>query len=118
MYKAKADRGLTAVLVRGLFMHIVFQGEQTTEEAAESLLSILKLFKDRYGISHFKEMRLNMTLQDDTGEDVELVDSTTSEVLGVFEVYQSGQEPPEAKPEITPHLRLVVDNSKSDAEDQ
>jgi len=100
-----------------LLMHIVFQGQQTTEEAAESLLSILKLFKDRYGISHFKEMRLNMTLQDDSGEDVELVDSSTSEVLGVFEVYKSGEPPEKTKTQMPPHLRLVVDNSKQDPED-
>ena len=94
-------------------MHIVFQGEQSTEEAAESLLSILKLFKDRYGISQFREMRLNMTLQDETGEDVELVDSTTSEILGVFEVYKPGELPPKKKSKKrAPQLRLVVDNSK------
>jgi hypothetical protein len=96
-------------------MHVVFQGYQTTEQAAESLLSILKMFKDRYGITHFREMRLNMTLQDNQGEDVELVDAATSEVLGVFEVYKSGEAPlPKfaANQPRHPELRLVVDNTK------
>ena len=92
-------------------MQIMFHGNQTAEEAAESLLSILKLFKERYGIAHYREMHLNLTLLDFEGHDVELVDAATSEVLGLFEVYKSG-ELEHAKNDSGPMLRLVVDNTK------
>lgn len=99
-------------------MKIMFHGSQSTEEAAESLLSILKLFKERYGINQFREMNLDLVLQDSDGEDVELIDARTSEILGIFEVFQNerqynemlqGDEPIRA---VAPHLKLVVDNDK------
>lgn len=92
-------------------MQIMFHGNQSAEEAAESLLSILKLFKERYGIGHYREMHLNLTLLDTEGHDVELVDASTSEVLGLFEVYKSG-EIQQAHNDERPMLRLVVDNTK------
>ena len=99
-------------------MRIMFHGSQSTEEAAESLLSILKLFKDRYGISQFREINLDVVLQDEEGEDVELIDASTSEILGIFEVFQNesqykdmfpGEQPNRRR---SPNLKLVVDNSK------
>ena len=93
-------------------MQIIFQGMQTAEEAAESLLSIIKLFKERYGICNYREMDLNVTLLDQDGEDVELIDSATSEVLGVFEVYKSTDAVNDAKKEEKPKIHLVVDNTK------
>lgn len=93
-------------------MQIMFHGNQSAEEAAESILSILKLFKERYGIHNYREMHLDLTLLDTEGEDVELIDASTSEVLGVFEVYKSG-EYQHAKNDDHPNLRLVVDNTKA-----
>lgn len=93
-------------------MQIMFHGNQSAEEAAESILSILKLFKERYGIQNYREMHLNLTLMDTDGEDVELIDASTSEVLGVFEVYKSG-EYRNAQNDDQPNLRLVVDNTKA-----
>ncbi len=93
-------------------MQIIFQGSQTSEEAADSMLSILKLFKDKYGIHNFRELHLNVTLLDEQGNDVELIDATTSEIYGVFEVYKStvlAQEPVSRK---APRLKLIVDNTK------
>lgn len=90
-------------------MQIRFHGKQSAEEAAESLLSIFKMFQERYGIKHYREIYLDVTFLDTEGHDVELVDASTSEVLGVFEVYKSGEyerlsnEPP---------IRLVIDNTK------
>ena len=91
-------------------MRIVFQGNQSTEDAASSLLSILKLFKERYGIDNFREMNLQMTLMDEGGEDVELIDASTSEVLSVFEVCKSSE-----LEEKESHLKLVVDNTEEDS---
>lgn len=93
-------------------MQIMFHGNQSAEEAAESILSILKLFKERYGIGNYREMNLNLTLLDTEGQDVELVDATTSEVLGVFEVYKSGEYQEAKNDDAQPNLRLVVDNTK------
>ncbi len=93
-------------------MQIIFQGNQTSEEAADSLLSILKLFKDKYGIHNFRQMNLDVVLLDEQGHDVELIDATTSEIYGVFEVYKStvlAQDPAHKK---KPRLQLVVDNTK------
>lgn len=92
-------------------MQILFHGNQSAEEAADSLMSILKLFKERYGIGNFREMNLNITLLDSEGHDVELVDAGTSEVLGLFEVYKTGEYQPKAKND-SPMLKLVVDNTK------
>lgn len=91
-------------------MKIVFKGSHTAGEAAESVLSILKLFKDRYGIRNFRNLNLDLTLLDNQGQDVELVDASTSEILSVFEVYKSSTT--EKTPKRIGHLTLVVDNTK------
>ena len=95
-------------------MEVIFQGEHSVEQAVDSLLSIIKLFKERYGIDGFREMQLNFTLLDEGGHDVELVDSQTSEVFRVFEVYSSELTPVNDDGEdiFKPNLKLVVDNTK------
>ena len=90
-------------------MDIIFQGNHDSEEAAESLLSVLKLFKDRYCIEHFREMHLTVTLVDKQGDDVELVDTDTSQPYRVFEVYRKGDDIPKMMKK--PALKLVVDNT-------
>jgi len=80
------------------------------DEAAQSLASIFRLFKERYGIGDYRELYLNVTLVNDSGEDVELVDANTSDVLDVFEVYKTQEDvQPDKK---KPNLRLVVDNTR------
>ncbi|KTD16636.1 hypothetical protein [Legionella jordanis] len=91
-------------------MEIIFRGLHNSEEAAESLLTVLKLFKDRYQISQFREMHLSVTLVDARGDDVELVDSETSQAFRTFEVYRSGYELNGKKGQ--PILQLVVDNTR------
>lgn len=93
-------------------MQVIFQGEQSSEEMVESLLSIVRMFKERYGIEHFRELQLSMTLMDTQGDEVELVDSRTSEVFRVFEVYKSGDEIKPLQKKSKPQLQLVVDNTK------
>jgi len=105
-------------------MQIIFHGKQNSEETAESVLGILRLFQERYGINQFRQVKLTMDLLDKEGHDVELIDGNTAEVLGVFEVYQSqeasepeplpvnyGQSPAVMPCKQKGHLRLVVDNS-------
>lgn len=93
-------------------MQVIFQGEQSSEEVVESLLTIIRMFKDRYGIEDFRELQLSMTLMDKQGDDVELVDSHTSEVFRVFEVHKTanGIRPLEYQSK-KPRLRLIVDNT-------
>ena len=100
-------------------MRILFHGSQSTEKASEGILSILKLFKERYGIKHFREIHLEMTLQDKSGEDVELIDAKTSEILNIFEVFQNKQNYQDLEPGPTqtnrrrpPSLKLVIDNTQ------
>lgn len=91
-------------------MQVIFKGEQSCEEVLENLLSIVRMFKERYGIEDFRELKLSMTLMDKQGDDVELVDSRTSEVFRVFEVYQTGEG---IRPvQSSSKLKLVVDNTK------
>ncbi|MCE3045840.1 MULTISPECIES: hypothetical protein [Legionella] len=92
-------------------MDIIFQGKHNSEEAAESLLSVLKLFKERYHIEQFREMHLTVTLVDDAGEDVELVDTDTMQTYRIFEVYRRGHELSTGR-RTHPMLQLVVDNTK------
>lgn len=92
-------------------MEIIFQGKHDSKEAAESLLSIIKLFKERYHIDQFREMHLSVTLVDGQGEDVELVDTETAEAYRVFEVYRKGQELGK-DPNGRPLLKLVIDNTR------
>jgi hypothetical protein len=92
-------------------MDIIFQGNHNSEEAAESLLSVLRLFKERYNISQFCEMHLSVTLLDEQGDEVELVDSETSQAYRTFEVYRNGHELKGRKGQ--PRLQLVVDNTRT-----
>ena len=91
-------------------MDIIFQGRHDSEEAAESLMSVLRLFKERYHIGQFREMHLSVTLVDDQGEDVELVDTETAEAYRIFEVYREGRGQPKVSGR--PGLKLVIDNTR------
>lgn len=90
-------------------MEIIFQGRHDSDEAAESLMSVIRLFKERYHIEHFREMHLSVTLVDEQGEDIELVDSETAEAYRTFEVCKQGQE--QTRVTGRPSLKLVVDNT-------
>lgn len=90
-------------------MDVIFEGAHDGNQAEEQLMSVIRLFKDRYHINHFREMHLVMTLVDETGEDVELVDTETSQVYRTFEVVRSVAA---LKIMNTPRrLKLVIDNT-------
>ena len=56
-----------------------------------------------------RELNVDLVSMNPEGDDVELVDAGTSEVLDIFEVYQSDNElQPQGK---KPELSLVVDNT-------
>lgn len=92
-------------------MEIIFDGRHDGDEASESLTHILKLFKERYQIGQFREMHLSLTLVDDKGEDVELIDSQTNQPFRVFEVYRTQKAYAFSKGVRHPSLKLVVDNT-------
>ncbi|HRD69765.1 MAG TPA: hypothetical protein PK657_06455 [Legionella sp.] len=91
-------------------MDIILQGQHDGLEAVESLDRVLKLFKERYSISEFREIHLTVTLVDDQGDEVELIDSETNQPYRIFEVYRQGYELTGRKG--IPMLQLVVDNTK------
>lgn len=91
-------------------MEIIFHGRHDSEQATDSLLNIIQLFYERYQIGQFREMHLSMTLVDEHGADVELVDSDTDEALRVFEVYREGQA--RIRRRSRPNLKLVVNKEK------
>ena len=91
-------------------MDIIFQGKHNTEEAAESLASIIDFFNVHYRIHQFREIHLSLTLVDDQGHDVELIDSDTLQAYRVFEVYRQGYDIVRGRG--LPVLKLVVDNTR------
>ena len=94
-------------------MQVIFKGEQNTDETVESIQNIIKLFRERYGICNFRELQLSMVLMDEQGDDIELVDSRTTEVFRVFEVYKSGESIKPISSFKTPELKLVIDNTST-----
>lgn len=94
-------------------MDIIFEGGHNSAEAAEQLMSVIRLFKERYKVGHFREMHLSVTLVDDEGEDVELVDSESGEIYRTFEVYRNGDELRASRKRQSHYpLKLVVDNTR------
>jgi hypothetical protein len=91
-------------------MDIILKGKHDGQEAVASLERVLQLFKERYHVSGFCEIHLVVTLLDEQGEEVELVDSETHQTYRIFEVYRPGYELRGQKPT---KLTLVVDNTKS-----
>lgn len=91
-------------------MDIILKGQHDGLETVASLERVLQLFKDRYSISDFREIHLTVTLVDEHGDEVELIDSDTNQPYRVFEVYRAGHEFPGRKG--LPMLQLVVDNTK------
>lgn len=90
-------------------MDIILQGQHNGDETVESLQRVLKLFKERYDVDGFREIHLTVTLVDDQGDEVELIDSETNQAYRVFEVYRQGYELDGRKG--IPLLQLVVDNT-------
>ncbi|MBN9231330.1 MAG: hypothetical protein BGO90_14640 [Legionella sp. 40-6] len=93
-------------------MDIILKGEHSGDEAAKSLERVLQLFKERYHIAGFREIHLTVTLLDEQGDDVELVDSESNQAYRIFEVYREGFELAGKNSNPVPVLKLVVDNTK------
>ena len=91
-------------------MDIILQGQHNSDEAVKSLERVLQLFKERYHINGYNEIHLTLTLLDEQGDEVELVDSETNQPYRVFEVYRKGYELTGRRG--LPMLQLVVDNTK------
>jgi|TARA_R110000868_G_scaffold16171_1_gene73132 hypothetical protein len=92
-------------------MEIIFDGRHDGLEASDSLISVIKLFKERYQIGQFREIHLSLTLVDDAGEDVELIDSKTNQPYRVFEVYRDQKAYHFSQGRKQTSLKLVVDNT-------
>ena len=91
-------------------MDIIFKGQHDSAEIMESLERVLNLFGERYNINDFREIHLTVTLVDQQGDEVELIDSETNQSYRTFEVYREGHELSGKKG--APFLQLVVDNTK------
>lgn len=91
-------------------MEIIFQGKHSGDEAAESLMNVIRLFKEKYHIQQFREIHLSVTLVDECGDDVELVDTETDKAYRTFEVYREGHQL--ARRPGLPMMKLVVDNTR------
>ncbi|KTD39219.1 hypothetical protein Lmor_0147 [Legionella moravica] len=90
-------------------MDIILQGQHNAEETVKSLERVLQLFRERYHVEGFREIHLTVTLLDEQGDEVELIDSESNQAYRVFEVYRKGYELAGRKG--IPMLQLVVDNT-------
>ncbi len=90
-------------------MEIIFQGQHDGTEAIATLQSVLQLLTEHYRIGRFREIHLSVTLVDDLGQDVELVDHETNQVYEVIEIFPENA-PPTRRVGAT-QLKLVVDNT-------
>ncbi|KTD46403.1 hypothetical protein [Legionella quateirensis] len=90
-------------------MDIILQGQHNADETVKSLERVLQLFKERYHVEGFREIHLTVTLVDEQGDEVELIDSESNQAYRVFEVYRKGYELNGRKG--IPMLQLVVDNT-------
>ena len=91
-------------------MDIILHGSLNNEDTAQSLASVLRLLHDRYHINSFREIHLEVTLVDDEGNDVELINNETNEVYRIFEVRQQSQELSSER-QASSAIHLVVDNT-------
>ncbi|MEE9452152.1 MAG: hypothetical protein V3V61_05275 [Gammaproteobacteria bacterium] len=91
-------------------MQVIIEGQQNTEEAVESLSSILNLFKERYGIENFRGITVDLGLVNGQGVNVELIDPASLEVYKTLEVRESEMLFKKRRA-MTP-LKLIVDNTK------
>lgn len=91
-------------------MEIIFHGQQDWQKTQDSLLGIIQMLHERYHIEQLREIHLSLTLIDDKGFDVELVDSETQQAYRVMEVFRNNQELLSMKK--SQPLSLVVDNTK------
>lgn len=93
-------------------MDIIFNDKQTGEELVTNIQNVIRLFKERYHVPEFREIHLVVTLVDEAGQDVELVDNQNSTVYRTFEVYQEKSELRGRNEKKSPKLKLIVDNTQ------
>jgi hypothetical protein len=91
-------------------MEIIFHGNQQWDTIQENLCRIIALLHEQYHINQAKEIHLSLTLMDDQGFEIDLVDSETQNPYRVMEVFSNQQEYLRIKQ--GPALSLVVDNTK------
>lgn len=91
-------------------MEIIFHGNQQWDAIQENINRIIQWLHEKYQINQAKEIHLSLTLMDDQGFEIELVDSDTNASYRIMEVYANQQEYLRIKQ--GPALSLVVDNTK------
>jgi hypothetical protein len=92
-------------------MEIILRGQHSGAEAIDNFVKIFQLFQERYHIKEFQEIHLSVTLLDEQGEIVELVDNKSDQAYRVIEILsdQTGTKHKQ-KPS---KLHLVVDNTQN-----
>ncbi len=93
-------------------MDIVLKGSHSGEELIQSLQSVVRLFNERYHVPAFNDVHLVVSLLDESGQEVELVDSQTSAIYRIFEVQRENQGLRGANEKKRPALTLVVDHTR------
>ena len=95
-------------------MEIIIQGKHNTKNTTANLANVLRLFQERYHINAFREIHLSVTLVNEDGDDVELIDNETNLVYRIFEIHQQS---PALTKKCRSHtkLKLVTDNTQSKA---
>ena len=86
-------------------MDILFHGEHTHKDIAAAIEDVLYLLHERWDVQAFKDLHLSLILVDESGFEVELVDSNTQQDLRVLNVYKKNNSYVQKRK--IPHLKLV-----------
>jgi hypothetical protein len=93
-------------------MEIIFHGQQDWEKSQENIMGIIQMLHDQYKITHLREIHISLTLMDEEGFDVELIDTETNETYRVMEVFRNHLDYQKVRQASS--LKLVVDNTKKE----
>ena len=73
-------------------MKIRFKSAHDAEAIVESLAAILDMLKEQYGVSDYGDIKVNLTLMNHAGEEIELIDEHSGEVFDLLEVHKNLEE--------------------------
>ena len=92
-------------------MDIIFQGTHSAVETSTTLSQVIQLLNTKYNITDFREIHLSVTLVNNQGEDVELIDNNTNKVYRYFEIRESNPDLKIKKSNNPGKIKLIIDNT-------
>jgi len=69
-------------------MDILFHGEHAHSDIAAAIENVINLLHDRWHVQSFKDLHVSLVLVDESGFEIELIDSVTQQDLRVMNIYK------------------------------